>query len=150
MKKALALILSCLVASPSLVGAAEPRDPQAQLIDPALSYKMSRDGWFFRWGDGHLYNGEVDEAKKIWRSTLLAHLLTLAGAGIIVAGQTADYDGSKNDKNARALATGFGSFFAACGLIGYTVVRNRDVSTAPIHAVSINVGFGGPDPYELK
>ncbi len=106
-------------------------------IDPKFSYELSRDGGFFRWGDGHRYNGESEEARKIWRDTF--YYLGMAAMGMVWTGvgiYNSTTDGGK-------VFMALGGSVGMVGIINYTVQRNRDISTAPTHAVSINLKFGG-------
>lgn len=126
-------ILSALFFTFATAAHAEPEYIDPEKIDPALSYKMSRDGWLWRWGDGHLLNGEYDEARKIW-------LETLGWASSSIAGIVIASIGAWNEKDGVIAA---GSAASLIGTIGFVVERNRDISTAPIHAMIINAKFGG-------
>jgi hypothetical protein len=111
-------------------------------LDPELSYKMSRDGWFWQWGNGHLYNGEHEEARAIWWKTMGWHALTWGGIlGASVA--LAQSPTTKKNKDARQTSIVLFGLTSLAGQVGYTIQRNRDISTAPLHAVSLNLQFGG-------
>lgn len=110
-------------------------------LDPMISYKMSRDGGFFRWGDGHRYNGNIFEARQIWWQSLTGILVTTGGIiGLCVASYNTQFEGGKDNA---AMAIVGSSVAMIGGGVYYSVIRNKDISTAAIHANIINVQFGG-------
>ncbi len=113
------------------------------LLDPALSYRMSKEGTFWRWGDGHLYNGELEEARSIWWRTFNSSMFLAVGmAGLHIAAYQFQFEHT-NSRSGHNFLTGLSAVVAVGGGIGYIVIRNRDISSAPLHALQINARFGG-------
>lgn len=133
-------------AFPAVAAEHEDHCSQGVYLNPEFAYKMSKDGWFFQWGDGHRYNGEIEEAKEIWWTTFMYGIVTVVGGGLIATGQSVKSHATSTQakriaRDRRAALTALGGAFAGTGVIGYTYTRNEDISTAPLHTVTFNLKF---------